>query len=437
MDLIARSIDDNLEQYALNLSDLLKKHGIFIEPPMLDGQVAAIPYTRNVRYEVERALTKSGFHPWTLNRQVMVYRNTDYPVELTKDRVILLGQSVPNWKQLKNDIQDYVTSSVLTFDRPLGELTCVGSAEQITKEYGFKNGYSSVLDMRIIIDDKFTLFQPTVGYEKIKSQPVKRSPETIKQEVLDVVEVDPAVVSKYGLDKRLVRELMSLNENSSKLALQLMMKRIWNGLNQSKFQTKLKIPNLVLLRNTGASMRLRGTWHPIRRALSISPRLFNSKPEIFLETFLHEMCHQATTEISQVYNEAEGGHGPVWKGWMRKVGLDPNRYDRHANDQYANEDERKVLAFVKDHKLNPYNVHVGLHCAMFNSKTFTISECVVYSVYDKGGVTHAEVMTQSGKHFICRLGALLWLPRYRWDPTKNRLALVLLKNHPIVQAKKP
>ena len=437
MEILARSIDENLEQYAENLSTLLKRHGIFVEQPIYNGQVAAVPYTRNVRYEVERALYKAGFNHWLLNRQLYVYHNTDFPIELTKDRVILWGQSVPNWTAIQKQIEKVASASnlKLSFTYPLGTLSFTGDLNAVVSEFGFKNGYSPVLDMRMTVaGNTATIFQPAVGHEQIVRQTIQVSPETQRQERVENEEIDPKVATKFGISPRLLRELSSIQEGSNKLTQQLMMRRIWTELNTSKFQGKMSIPNLTLLKNTGNNMRLRGVWYPFQRRLSISPRLFNSKNEIFLEIFLHEMCHQATSEISEVYERSEGGHGPVWKGWMRKVGLDPNRYDKNTNDQYVNQDERKILDFVESHKIGPFAAHVGLHCAMFNKKTFKISECLVYNVYDRGGKTIADVVTPDKKHWMCSVSYLLWLPRYRWNPDKFAS---LLKIGNVVQAKKP
>lgn len=62
--------------------------------------------------------------------------------------------------------------------------------------------------------------------------------------------------------------------------------------------------------------------------------LFNARIEFFLEIFLHEMCHAAAYNISQSTDNSEQGHGPVWQGWMVKVGLDPRRFDITDDAEY-------------------------------------------------------------------------------------------------------
>jgi hypothetical protein len=55
--------------------------------------------------------------------------------------------------------------------------------------------------------------------------------------------------------------------------------------------------------------------------------MFNARPPFFYEILLHEMCHLAVWNISKDSDNSEAGHGPTWKNWMVKVGLDPRRFD--------------------------------------------------------------------------------------------------------------
>ena len=120
------------------------------------------------------------------------------------------------------------------------------------------------------------------------------------------------------------------------------MKKAWTYFNREKFQSQMEMPNIRLLRDTGPSLRRRGHWAARKRELAISPRLFNAQFSVFNEIFLHEMCHQAVSEIDKVVDRTEQGHGPNWKAWMRKVGLEPNRYDKTDVVEYMTEDERQT-----------------------------------------------------------------------------------------------
>jgi predicted SprT family Zn-dependent metalloprotease len=121
----------------------------------------------------------------------------------------------------------------------------------------------------------------------------------------------------------------------------------WKELNITKFGGRLRMPYLQFMKMQGAtSMRLRGVWSPRNRQLKISPRLFNASQNFFIETLLHEMCHQACYELSAMSpeeaadNRKHKGHGRVWSAWMRKVGLNPLRYDPNENSVYMTEEER-------------------------------------------------------------------------------------------------
>jgi hypothetical protein len=71
----------------------------------------------------------------------------------------------------------------------------------------------------------------------------------------------------------------------------------------------------------------------------MSRRVFNAGQEKFLEIFVHEMCHQAVSEIDRVV-DINKGHGPYWKAWMVKSGIPPSRYDYTDAQEYMNDEER-------------------------------------------------------------------------------------------------
>ncbi len=61
-------------------------------------------------------------------------------------------------------------------------------------------------------------------------------------------------------------------------------------------------------------------------------------------------CHQAVSTIDHVHDNSEGGHGPHWKAWMKKVGLDPRRYDPTDETVYKTAAENATTE-EKDEKL--------------------------------------------------------------------------------------
>lgn len=59
-------------------------------------------------------------------------------------------------------------------------------------------------------------------------------------------------------------------------------------------------------------------------------------------------CHQATSCLDKVNDPSEGGHGREWQAWMRKVGLDPRRFDPTEETVYQD----KVTQAISEDKLN-------------------------------------------------------------------------------------
>lgn len=124
---------------------------------------------------------------------------------------------------------------------------------------------------------------------------------------------------------------------------------LWKYFNTTKFGSKLGMPNIRLLKNVaGTSFRTRGYWNPSNRKLAVSPRLFNASQEFFVETFLHEMCHQAVSEIDRKIEYENQSHGPLWASWMRKVGLNPLRFDPVGNATYMTDKERDHYNKTRD-----------------------------------------------------------------------------------------
>lgn len=122
------------------------------------------------------------------------------------------------------------------------------------------------------------------------------------------------------------------------------MNNLWTYFNSAKFGGKLHKPKSIqLMPNTrnGNNLRTRGRWYPSHRILEMAPRTFNAHMEFFAEIFLHEMCHQAVTDVNKERSNEDGGHGPSWQTWMRHVGLNPRRYDPNPNEVYMDHRELK------------------------------------------------------------------------------------------------
>lgn len=122
------------------------------------------------------------------------------------------------------------------------------------------------------------------------------------------------------------------------------MTELWRYLNKTKFLGQMHIPNIRLMKTVkGTSFRLRGFWRASNREFAISPRLFNASQAFFVEVFLHEMAHQAVSELDKVYSREAQGHGPEWQRWMVKIGLNPRRFDPNENTTYMNQKEKQEV----------------------------------------------------------------------------------------------
>lgn len=123
------------------------------------------------------------------------------------------------------------------------------------------------------------------------------------------------------------------------------MKRAWSYYNRKHFANELKPCKFVVGKNMGVGFRNRGLWRPSQRDLQISQRVFNAPFDVFTEVFVHEMCHQAVTDIDRADfapdNISEKGHGTNWKVWMRRCGLNPERYDKTDAVKYMTTQEQQ------------------------------------------------------------------------------------------------
>lgn len=67
-----------------------------------------------------------------------------------------------------------------------------------------------------------------------------------------------------------------------------------------------------------------GAWAPRTRSLYISPEVFTFSFAYFRTLMLHEMCHQAQTDIDKLdFKFDPDGHGEEWIKWMKHCGLAP------------------------------------------------------------------------------------------------------------------
>lgn len=133
----------------------------------------------------------------------------------------------------------------------------------------------------------------------------------------------------------------------------------WEYFNKTRFHGALKAPSIVLLKDVSAiTMKLRGRYSYYDRILSMSPNLFNSPHEGWVNRILiHEMCHQYVFDVhGETEMKKEKGHGPIWKETMRMAKLPPSRFDDTSNEVYMDKKELKKHAPV----INFRNKHAEL-----------------------------------------------------------------------------
>lgn len=127
-------------------------------------------------------------------------------------------------------------------------------------------------------------------------------------------------------------------------------KKAWEYFNKEKFKGCLHEPVLHIgdkaPGNTKHSRNPRGVYYPgvggVNGTLWVANMLFNAEMPFFSEVMVHEMCHQAVMCIDKVRDDSEGGHGPNWQKWMKRVGLDPRRFDPTENATYKTTSENAI-----------------------------------------------------------------------------------------------
>ena len=216
------------------------------------------------------------------------------------------------------------------------------------------------------------------------------------------------------------------------------MQHLWTHLNTTKFGNKLKLPNLEHMRTVpNVYLRTRAYWQSGSRRLVVSPRMFNLPLAGFVEIFLHEMCHQAVSDLDwatmsseeKSAHHKEAGHGPNWKAWMVKVGLNPLRFDPRDNMQYQGDSEsikkellRKLMKLAQENKLVAWHSNYGyVYCGALVRWVGTEDDQVV--------VKEGVVLAGNATKYAVVTNAQLNGPKYSLVPAKN---LFIVWNIPAV-----
>jgi predicted SprT family Zn-dependent metalloprotease len=137
------------------------------------------------------------------------------------------------------------------------------------------------------------------------------------------------------------------------------MKKLFQWANKEYFGNRLDEPSITTTL-TPFSPKLKTARGVYRGGTNFSAghlwmwgKTFNADLDFFAETFVHEMCHAAAHQISQSRDRDEGGHGPVWQGWMRKCGLNPSRYDTTEEAEYESAKDAALKESELTRKFGP------------------------------------------------------------------------------------
>jgi predicted SprT family Zn-dependent metalloprotease len=400
----ARNFDnaEQANTFSIELSKQLRKYGVEIDDWRKVGGThwfGLYPKGENLKASILSALSKLGYAPWLFNKKVMTHDKFGYPLFVTDTEIVLLGQSVPRWGKIVNTLKG-VTSDKPKFNdkQPLGFLSFSVSVDaantsvsKTLKGLGFTKEKEGLLFSKE--DDLEIEYSPSGGTMGLKLQqpqselplnekqfetqrkipPVERPeappvekpvvkppvvtpkpelpiakdpPETPREPDVILTKPDQILVKKDNTQVPHIPIPIKLADFYPKCGGLggsqggiLWMRNLWNFLNEQKFSGQLKMPNISYIKNV-ARMRTRGYWRAHGRELKMAPRAFNAPLPAFVEIFLHEMCHQAVSEIDKTVDRTQQGHGPHWQQWMRKVGLNPSRYDHNDSDIYLSEEEQ-------------------------------------------------------------------------------------------------
>lgn len=105
-------------------------------------------------------------------------------------------------------------------------------------------------------------------------------------------------------------------------------KQEWLKANKKYFGNRLKLPDFALVKGSDAKhagMRLMGRWIPFQRKINMADWQFRI-PAGFSDTLLHEMCHQAMTELYPDAERTEGDHGATWRKLAKNCGIEPKAF---------------------------------------------------------------------------------------------------------------
>lgn len=153
-----------------------------------------------------------------------------------------------------------------------------------------------------------------------------------------------------------------IRASTNQATIRRFMLDLWKAANKESFGGKLRPVKKFLVIPATGRFGIRAFWHSKYRILVFTNLVLKSSWEKFREIFLHELCHQAVTDVEyggkpHALGEL-AGHGPDWQAWMRRVGLEPKQYDDSTFSEYMTEEDKRLFEENADHAMSEYALNV-------------------------------------------------------------------------------
>lgn len=165
--------------------------------------------------------------------------------------------------------------------------------------------------------------------------------------------------------ERALKERFDANDASRSLSCMIIMSIAHSFYNKKFFKGKLKQamfraekPPKANVDNKDAA----GAWFHWNHHIYLEPKVFAHTFDYFRTLMLHEMCHQAQTDIDHLdLNDHSLAHGTEWIKWMRHCGLAPAleslTYDIIPEDATKSRRANYMRSINKLNKVSPGKVH--------------------------------------------------------------------------------
>lgn len=262
---------------------------------------------------------------------------------------------------------------------------------------------------------KAPVVKPTVAPEPPAKAPVVPRPpagiEVPKPKIPPVSKVDKEQAEQEAEESKLVQtygDAVAWRRVKSRPGMIAYATAVFNKLN-AKHGRDLLMPRFEIMKDMGANFKRRGAWFSHQRTIKLSPRIFNGKQESALTVIVHEIAHQAVSEIDKVVDRTAQGHGWNWQQWMRRFGLTPSRYDTQDKEEYMTDYEKakhnaikqKHEEFKQEHvQLQPWQITDNTVAVLFDSRNGSYTPCLIVCPNDKARKRWAVATTLNGAWIV-------------------------------------